>query len=193
MIDAARWSCEQKVPERYFSNPDCMISFRQESETGSEFPQAGQQYIADLPCRGLDNRRGHPRDGRHPAGGRLRPPNRAGVISHARTRGLEYGAVDVSGQGNRCVHAGQTSFSRCSSAARRRFLSSRSSGASFAAQLGTMQVNEEIDALKTLGISPMEFLVLPRMIALFLMMPLLSLYADLMGILGGPGSRGPLL
>ena len=58
-------------------------------------------------------------------------------------------------------------------------------GASFAAQLGTMQVNEEIDALKTLGISPMEFLVLPRMIALFLMMPLLSLYADLMGILGG--------
>ncbi len=58
-------------------------------------------------------------------------------------------------------------------------------GASFAARLGTMQVNEEIDALKTLGISPMEFLVLPRMIALFLMMPLLSLYADLMGILGG--------
>ena len=58
-------------------------------------------------------------------------------------------------------------------------------GASFAAQLGTMQVNEEIDALKTLGISPMEFLVLPRMFALFLMMPLLSLYADLMGILGG--------
>ncbi len=58
-------------------------------------------------------------------------------------------------------------------------------GASFAAQLGTMQVNEEIDALKTLGISPMEFLVLPRMVALFLMMPLLSLYADLMGMLGG--------
>jgi phospholipid/cholesterol/gamma-HCH transport system permease protein len=58
-------------------------------------------------------------------------------------------------------------------------------GASFAAQLGTMQVNEEIDALKTLGISPMEFLVLPRMLALFLMIPLLSLYADLMGILGG--------
>ncbi|UCF93537.1 MAG: ABC transporter permease [Desulfobacterales bacterium] len=58
-------------------------------------------------------------------------------------------------------------------------------GAAFAAQLGTMQVNEEIDALKTLGISPMEFLVLPRMLALFLMMPLLCLYADLMGILGG--------
>jgi phospholipid/cholesterol/gamma-HCH transport system permease protein len=58
-------------------------------------------------------------------------------------------------------------------------------GASFAAQLGTMQVNEEIDALKTLGISPVEFLVLPRMLALSFMMPLLSLYADLMGILGG--------
>lgn len=58
-------------------------------------------------------------------------------------------------------------------------------GAAFAAQLGTMQVNEEIDALKTLGISPMEFLVLPRMLALALMMPLLCLYADLMGVLGG--------
>jgi phospholipid/cholesterol/gamma-HCH transport system permease protein len=58
-------------------------------------------------------------------------------------------------------------------------------GAAFAAQLGTMQVNEEIDALKTLGISPIEFLVLPRMLALTLMMPLLCLYADLMGILGG--------
>jgi phospholipid/cholesterol/gamma-HCH transport system permease protein len=58
-------------------------------------------------------------------------------------------------------------------------------GASFAAQLGTMQVNEEIDALRTLGISPMEFLVLPRILALVIMMPLLCLYADFMGILGG--------
>jgi phospholipid/cholesterol/gamma-HCH transport system permease protein len=58
-------------------------------------------------------------------------------------------------------------------------------GASFAAQIGTMQVNEEIDALQTLGISPMEFLVLPRMLALVLMMPLLCIYSDLMGILGG--------
>jgi len=58
-------------------------------------------------------------------------------------------------------------------------------GAAFAAQLGTMQVNEEIDAYRTLGISPMEFLVLPRMLALMLMMPLLTLYADLLGILGG--------
>jgi phospholipid/cholesterol/gamma-HCH transport system permease protein len=58
-------------------------------------------------------------------------------------------------------------------------------GAAYAAQLGTMQVNSEIDALKTMGISPMEFLVLPRMLALILMLPLLCLYADLMGILGG--------
>jgi phospholipid/cholesterol/gamma-HCH transport system permease protein len=58
-------------------------------------------------------------------------------------------------------------------------------GAAFAAQIGTMQVNEEVDALQTLGISPMEFLVLPRMLALVLMMPLLCIYADLMGILGG--------
>jgi phospholipid/cholesterol/gamma-HCH transport system permease protein len=58
-------------------------------------------------------------------------------------------------------------------------------GASFAAQLGTMQVNEEIDALRTLGLSPVDFLVLPRVLALSLMMPLLCLYADVMGILGG--------
>ena len=58
-------------------------------------------------------------------------------------------------------------------------------GGAFAAQLGTMQVNEEIDALQTLGISPMEYLVLPRMVALGLMMPPLCLYANFMGILGG--------
>jgi len=58
-------------------------------------------------------------------------------------------------------------------------------GAAFAAQLGTMQTNEEIDALKTLGIPPVEFLVLPRVISLVLMMPLLCLYADIMGIIGG--------
>lgn len=58
-------------------------------------------------------------------------------------------------------------------------------GASFAAQIGTMQVNEEIDALKTAGISPIDFLVLPRVVALAVMMPLLTLYADLLGIIGG--------
>ncbi len=58
-------------------------------------------------------------------------------------------------------------------------------GAAYAAQLGTMQVNSEIDALKTMGFEPMEFLVLPRILALILIMPLLCLYADLMGIVGG--------
>lgn len=58
-------------------------------------------------------------------------------------------------------------------------------GASFAAQLGTMQVNEEIDALETLGIPPMEYLVLPRVLALAVMTPLLVLYANAIGILGG--------
>jgi len=59
------------------------------------------------------------------------------------------------------------------------------SGAAYAAQLGTMKVTEEIDALRTTGISPMEFLVVPRVVALVVMMPLLTVYADLMGILGG--------
>lgn len=58
-------------------------------------------------------------------------------------------------------------------------------GAAFAAQLGSMKVSEELDALRTMGVSPMEFLVLPRMLALFLMMPLLCLYANFVGILGG--------
>jgi phospholipid/cholesterol/gamma-HCH transport system permease protein len=58
-------------------------------------------------------------------------------------------------------------------------------GASFAAQLGTMKVNEEINALQTFGISPMEFLVLPRMIALILVMPFLCIFADLISIAGG--------
>jgi phospholipid/cholesterol/gamma-HCH transport system permease protein len=58
-------------------------------------------------------------------------------------------------------------------------------GAAFAAQLGTMKVNEEINALQTFGISPVEFLVLPRMMALMLMMPFLCVFADLISILGG--------
>lgn len=58
-------------------------------------------------------------------------------------------------------------------------------GASFAAELGIMQTNEEIDALKTLGVAPVDFLVLPRVLALTIMLPLLTLYADFMGILGG--------
>src|SRR6185436_8679212 len=58
-------------------------------------------------------------------------------------------------------------------------------GAAFAAQLGTMKVNQEIEAFQTFGISPFEFLVLPRMLALVLMMPLLCLFADLICIAGG--------
>lgn len=58
-------------------------------------------------------------------------------------------------------------------------------GAAFAAQLGTMKVTQEIDALATMGVSPMEFLTAPRVAALVLMMPLLCLYADVVGILGG--------
>jgi phospholipid/cholesterol/gamma-HCH transport system permease protein len=58
-------------------------------------------------------------------------------------------------------------------------------GAAFAAKLGTMKVTQEIDAFTTMGISPLEFLVLPRVMALTMMMPLLCLFADLVGILGG--------
>jgi len=58
-------------------------------------------------------------------------------------------------------------------------------GAAYAAEIGTMKVNEEIDALTTLGINPMDFLVTPRMFALVLMIPALTMYASLMGIIGG--------
>ncbi len=58
-------------------------------------------------------------------------------------------------------------------------------GAAFAAEIGTMKGNEEIDALSTLGISPIRFLVMPRVLALGLMMPLLAMYANCLGILGG--------
>jgi phospholipid/cholesterol/gamma-HCH transport system permease protein len=58
-------------------------------------------------------------------------------------------------------------------------------GAAFAAQLGNMKTGEEIDALETLGIAPVDFLVLPRLVALTLMMPLLAMYANGLGILGG--------
>jgi phospholipid/cholesterol/gamma-HCH transport system permease protein len=58
-------------------------------------------------------------------------------------------------------------------------------GASFAAVLGTMTVNEEVDALRTMGLKPVEFLVLPRVLATSLMLPALTAYADALGILGG--------
>ena len=58
-------------------------------------------------------------------------------------------------------------------------------GAAFAAELGSMKVNEEISAFRTFGISPMEFLVFPRVLALVLMFPLLTVFADVIGMLGG--------
>jgi len=59
------------------------------------------------------------------------------------------------------------------------------SGAAFAAEIGFMQVNEEIDALRTMGFGPMRYLVLPRSLALLIVVPLLTLLADLAGMLGG--------
>ncbi|MEP2777344.1 MAG: ABC transporter permease [Luteolibacter sp.] len=58
-------------------------------------------------------------------------------------------------------------------------------GAAFAASIGSMKANQEIDALKTFGFNPFDFLVLPRMFALVLMMPLLTVYSNAIGILGG--------
>lgn len=58
-------------------------------------------------------------------------------------------------------------------------------GSAFAAQIGSMQASEEISALRVLGVNPVEYLVLPRIIALTLMMPLLTLYANIVGLLGG--------
>jgi len=59
------------------------------------------------------------------------------------------------------------------------------SGSAYTAQIGTMKVNEEIDALQTVGLDPMDVLVVPRVLGLVLVMPLLAFYADIMGLLGG--------
>jgi phospholipid/cholesterol/gamma-HCH transport system permease protein len=59
------------------------------------------------------------------------------------------------------------------------------SGSAFTAQIGTMKVNEEVDALETMGLNPIEVLVLPRVLALVISLPLLTFFADLMGLLGG--------
>ncbi len=59
------------------------------------------------------------------------------------------------------------------------------SGSAFAAQLGTMKLTEEIDAMRTIGVSPMEALVVPRLLAAVLMMPLLGFYSAIMAIIGG--------
>src|SRR6267142_2696502 len=59
------------------------------------------------------------------------------------------------------------------------------SGSSFAAELGTMKVNEEIDAMETMALDPIRFLVAPKLFAMLLMMPCLAIWADFMGVLGG--------
>jgi phospholipid/cholesterol/gamma-HCH transport system permease protein len=59
------------------------------------------------------------------------------------------------------------------------------SGSAYAAQIGTMQVTEEIDAMRTLGIAPLEQLVLPKIIALLIALPLLTVFADFLGVFGG--------
>ena len=59
------------------------------------------------------------------------------------------------------------------------------SGSAYTAQIGTMKVTEEIDALRTVGIVPMELLVLPKMLALVVVLPLLTVYTDVAGVLGG--------
>ena len=64
------------------------------------------------------------------------------------------------------------------------------SGSAFAAQIGTMKITEEIDAMRTIGVSPIEALVIPRIIAAVLMMPLLAFWAMLMALLGGGIERG---
>jgi phospholipid/cholesterol/gamma-HCH transport system permease protein len=59
------------------------------------------------------------------------------------------------------------------------------SGSAFTAQIGTMQVNQEIDAMRTIGLNPVEWLVLPRILALVISMPLLAFWGDMAGLLGG--------
>lgn len=58
-------------------------------------------------------------------------------------------------------------------------------GSAYTAQIGTMKLNEEVDAIRTMGLSPMELLVLPKMFALLIAMPLLTILADIVGVLGG--------
>jgi len=59
------------------------------------------------------------------------------------------------------------------------------SGSAYAAQIGTMAVTEEIDAMRTLGLSPQEMLVLPKLLAMLIVMPLLTVFADVLGVFGG--------
>jgi len=65
------------------------------------------------------------------------------------------------------------------------FILAASLGSGIAAEIGTMKVSEEIDALEVMSISPIRFLILPRVVALILVCPIMTIYADLIGILGG--------
>jgi len=67
------------------------------------------------------------------------------------------------------------------------------SGSAYAAQIGTMKVTEEIDALRTIGVGPLELLVLPKVLALMIALPLLTVYTDIMGVLGGMVMARPQL
>jgi len=67
------------------------------------------------------------------------------------------------------------------------------SGSAYAAQIGTMKVTEEIDALRTIGVGPIDLLVLPKVLALIIALPLLTVYTDVMGILGGMVMARPQL
>jgi len=67
------------------------------------------------------------------------------------------------------------------------------SGSAYAAQIGTMKVTEEIDALRTIGVGPLDLLVLPKVIALMIALPLLTVYTDVMGVFGGMVMAEPKL
>jgi phospholipid/cholesterol/gamma-HCH transport system permease protein len=67
------------------------------------------------------------------------------------------------------------------------------SGSAYAAQIGTMKVTEEIDALRTIGVGPLDLLVLPKLLALVIALPLLTVYTDVMGVLGGMVMARPQL
>jgi phospholipid/cholesterol/gamma-HCH transport system permease protein len=67
------------------------------------------------------------------------------------------------------------------------------SGSAFAAQIGTMELSEEVDALRTMGLDPVEILVLPRVLAMLISLPLLTFFADIMGLMGGWVMSVPLL
>ncbi len=73
------------------------------------------------------------------------------------------------------------------------FIVAGGTGARFAAQIGNMKVDDEIDALETLGISSLDFLALPRLLAVTVMMPVLALYANVLGVLGGMFVSGTML